>query len=133
MKVRDSGMPHVELWNRLFDVDNILFELEINQQVSKLVEIGSGYGTFTLPASKKIAGMIYAFDVDRDMISYLDQHIELQDINNVITECRDVLEYTTGLDDNSVDYMMLFNILHDEKPEKFFEHYKNGIQTASAL
>ena len=86
MKVRDSGMPHVELWNRLFDVDNILFELEINQQVSKLVEIGSGYGTFTLPASKKIAGMIYAFDVDRDMISYLDQHIELQDINNVITE-----------------------------------------------
>lgn len=121
MKVRDSGMPDAELWNRFFNVDKILSELEINQHINKLVEIGSGYGTFTLPASKKISGDIYAFDIEADMISHLNHHLETLNIKNISTECRDVLVDTTGLEDNSVDYMMLFNILHYEKPEKFFD------------
>ena len=41
-------------------------------------------------------------------------------IDNVIPEKRDVLTQTTGLADNSIDYVMLFNILHHESPDDFF-------------
>ncbi len=40
-------------------------------------------------------------------------------IFNVILEQRDVLTQTTGLADNSIDYVMLFNILHHESPNDF--------------
>ena len=39
--------------------------------------------------------------------------------SNVILEHRDILIQTTGLADNSVDYVMLFNILHHESPDDF--------------
>ena len=119
MKVRDSGMPTVELWNSLFDVDTILSELDIDESINRLVEIGSGYGTFTLPASKKINDIIYAFDIEEDMVEYLNQQLRIQNVKNVVVECRDILDKTTGLDNNSVDYVMLFNILHYENPKEF--------------
>lgn len=120
MKVRNSGMPDVELWNSLFDVENILSELEIGEQIYKLVEIGNGYGTFTIPTAKKINGEIYAFDIEDDMIAYLNKQLVVQNINNVVLECRDVLEKSTGLESASIDYVMLFNILHYENPKEFF-------------
>lgn len=64
MKVRDSGMPNEEMWNNFFDSDLILKELLINSQIEHLVEIGSGYGTFTLPAAKLLRGKLYAFDIE---------------------------------------------------------------------
>ena len=53
MKVRDSGMPAEDLWASFFNVDLILSELHINSEVNDLVEVGCGYGTFTIPVSKK--------------------------------------------------------------------------------
>lgn len=34
---------------------------------------------------------------------------------------RDVLCQTTGLSDSSIDYVMLFNILHHQSPQDFFD------------
>jgi tRNA G46 methylase TrmB len=51
MKVRDSGMPEETKWNDFFDIDFILSELSIDSKIVDLVEIGSGYGTFTIPAA----------------------------------------------------------------------------------
>jgi len=58
MKARESGMPEEKMWEQFFDVEKILNELEINNGIQRLVDFGFGYGTFTIPASKKIKGMI---------------------------------------------------------------------------
>lgn len=125
MKVRESGMPEEKIWNDLFDVDLILSSLQINNQVKSLVEIGGGYGTFTIPAAKIIQGKIYTFDIEGDMIDILKQKIFRQNIDNIVIEQRDILETTTGLVNTSVDYVMLFNILHHDSPTEFFnESYR---------
>lgn len=125
MKVRDSGMPDEKLWNDFFDIDLILSALQINSQISNMVEIGSGYGTFTLPAARLIKGTLYAFDIESDMINYLKEKLSNHQIDNVILRQCDVLMQTTGLPDNSVDYVMLFNILHHVSPTDFLnESYR---------
>ncbi len=53
MKARESGMPEEKMWKQFFDVDTILDELEIDNKIEKLVDLGSGYGTFTIPVSRK--------------------------------------------------------------------------------
>ncbi len=120
MKVRDSGMPDETLWDAFFDIDLILSALRINVLVTDLVEIGSGYGTFTIPAAKCIKGNLYAFDIEPDMIDIVKQKLEDAHIVNVIVANRDILTQTTGLANNSVDYVMLFNILHHDAPMDFF-------------
>lgn len=48
------------------------------------------------------------------MLYILDQKLKKDKISNVVLEQKDILAQTTGLDDNSVDYVMLFNILHHD-------------------
>lgn len=119
MKVRDSGMPEETQWNDFFNVDFLLSELNIDDQINDLVEIGSGYGTFTLPTARLINGKLFAFDIEDEMIETLNQKIEKEQIDNIVLTKRDILTHSTGLPDNSTDYVMLFNILHHEAPLDF--------------
>ena len=119
MKVRDSGMPEETKWNDFFNVGFLLSELNIDSQINDLVEIGSGYGTFTLPTAKLINGKLFAFDIEDEMIETLSQKIEKEQIDNIVLTKKDILTHTTGLPDNSTDYVMLFNILHHESPLDF--------------
>jgi ubiquinone/menaquinone biosynthesis C-methylase UbiE len=112
-------MPAEDMWASFFDVGLILSELYIDSDIKDLVEIGCGYGTFTIPSAKKINGKLYAFDIEEGMIEIVKQELRNSLIHNVILEQRDILIQTTGLADNSVDYVMLFNILHHESPNDF--------------
>ncbi len=112
-------MPAEDMWASFFDVDLILSELHINSKINDLVEIGCGYGTFTIPSAKKINGKLYAFDIEEGMIKIVNKEIKKRLIKNIILDQRDILTQTTGLADNSVDYVMLFNILHHESPNDF--------------
>jgi ubiquinone/menaquinone biosynthesis C-methylase UbiE len=119
LKVRDSGMPTENMWATFFNVDLILSELQINSEINDLVEIGCGYGTFTILTAKQIKGKLYAFDIEKGMIDVVANKMKTEDVHNVILDHRDVLTNTTGLADNSIDYVMLFNILHYESPYEF--------------
>jgi ubiquinone/menaquinone biosynthesis C-methylase UbiE len=112
-------MPSEDMWASFFDVDLILSELQINSDISDLVEVGCGYGTFTITAARKISGNLYAFDIEEEMLDIVNQKLRNESIHNVILEHRDVLIQTTGLADNSIDYVMLLNILHHESPADF--------------
>lgn len=116
MKIRDSGMPDETTWNGFFNPDLLLSALLIDTQIVDLVEVGSGYGTFTIPASKLIQGKLYAFDIEEVMIEDLNRKTRQQKIHNVVAEKRDILIQTTGLLENTIDYVMLFNILHHDSP-----------------
>ncbi|MEX2603179.1 MAG: class I SAM-dependent methyltransferase, partial [Gracilimonas sp.] len=112
MKIRESGMPDDKIWASFFDVPFILSEMEINSTIQDLAEIGYGYGTFTIPAAQRISGTMYAFDIDQGMKSIVEEKLVSKEINNIHLQTRDVIKYSTGLPDRSVDYVMLFNILH---------------------
>lgn len=112
-------MPAEDLWASFFDVDQILSGLHINSGISNVVEIGCGYGTFTIPTAKIIKGILFAFDIENEMLDFVKQRLIKEDIHNVNLEQRDVLAQKTGLTDNSIDYVLLFNILHHESPIDF--------------
>ena len=84
MKVRDSGMPDENIWSDFFNIDLILSKLLINEQINILVEIGCGYGTFTIPASYKINGKLIAFDIEKEMINIVQKKIINLGIENIL-------------------------------------------------
>jgi len=117
MKARESGMPEEKIWEQFFDIEKILIELEVDSKIEKLVEPGFGYGTFTIPASRKIKGNVYAYDIESDLTEKLTSKLEINNIHNVILFNKDFITEGTGLQNEEADYVMLFNILHAEESE----------------
>ena len=116
MKVRESGMPEAGMWHTFFDPDIVLDAMGLTGAVRDAVDFGCGYGTFAIPAAKRIQGKIYGFDIDPAMIAASERYAEQQNVRNVKLCLRDFVAVGTGLDAASVDYVMLFNILHAEDP-----------------
>ncbi len=121
MKVKDSGMPEEIYWNSLFDVDGIIEWLALPGEAAKIVEIGCGYGTFTVPLAKQSASEIYTFDIEPSMIEVAQRNAQEAGLSNITFELRDVLEQGTGLESDSVDMVLLFNILHFREKRSFLE------------
>lgn len=116
MKVRDSGMPEQDFWETLFDVPLILDRLRIDASVGPAVEVGCGYGTFTVPVAQRIAGPLHAFDIEADMIAVTHARLRAAGCENVRLAQRDVIADGFGLAARSVEAVLLFNILHAENP-----------------
>ncbi len=116
MKIRDSGMPDKNMWEGFFSPEKILATLGLNNNVRNVAEFGCGYGTFTIPTAKIIKGIVYALDIDPEMIRLTDEETKKHGLTNIKTIQRDFMEEGSGLPDRSIDYVMLFNILHLENP-----------------
>jgi ubiquinone/menaquinone biosynthesis C-methylase UbiE len=116
MKIRDSGMPEQGMWEGFFSPTQILETLEFNSDVLDAVEFGCGYGTFTIPTAKMISGKLFVFDIESDMVAATKKMAVDRHIMNIEAVVRDFMENGTGLKAESVDYAMLFNILHLENP-----------------
>jgi ubiquinone/menaquinone biosynthesis C-methylase UbiE len=133
MKIRESGMPEREMWETFFNPAEILAILGIDCQTTDVVEFGCGYGTFTIPAAKVIKGKIYALDIELDMIRMTDDEAKKQGLSNVQTIQRDFMAEGSGLPDESVDYAMLFNILHLENPMVLINEAKRVLRNGGKL
>lgn len=112
MKTRESGMPPDAVWQTFFDVERILDVLELSQEVGDLLEFGCGYGTFTLPAARRIRGTLHSLEIDPEMLATTRAKAEALGIHNLDLRQRDFVAAGTGLAVGAVDYVMLFNILH---------------------
>lgn len=121
MKVRESGMPEVEYWESLFSINLIIQQMEIDHNIKSIVEVGTGYGTFTLPVSKSISGVLYTYDFEKDCIAFSKNRADKEKCKNIQFLVRDLLEYQTEHKDESIDYVMLFNILHHHEPDVFLK------------
>ncbi len=126
-------MPEETKWNDFFDIDSILSELNIDSKIVNLVEIGSGYGTFTIPTAKLISGKLFAYDIEEEMVETLNLKIQNDHITNVVLEKRDILSQTCGVPHNSIDYVMLFNILHHESPLEFINEAYRILKPAGKI
>lgn len=109
-------MPERELWESFFQPEQLLRILGLDERVRDAAEFGCGYGTFTLPAARIITGIIHAFDIEPEMVRLTAERAAQACRINVKAVRRDFLEQGSGLPDASVDYVMLFNILHLEEP-----------------
>ncbi len=115
VKARESGMPDESMWASFFDVPEILSKLQFNHTIQTAVEFGSGYGTFSIPASQLVSERLISLDIEPDLIKTLSQkaHDYCLPIQAI---CRDFVAEGTGLPSENVDYALLFNILHIEDP-----------------
>jgi ubiquinone/menaquinone biosynthesis C-methylase UbiE len=116
MKVEDSGMPDVQVWESFFDPPSILSKLQLTSNVEDAIEFGCGYGTFTIPAARIVGGTIHALDIEPEMLRITNSYALQEKLLNVKYILRDFISDGSGLHNNSVDYAMVFNILHTNKP-----------------
>lgn len=124
MRFRESGMPDQEIWDTFFNPNLILDNLGIRDLRGNIVDVGCGYGTFTIAAARKNKGTIYALDIDEEMIQMVQKTATEAGLRNVVAIQRDFIAEGTGLPDNSCEYVMLFNILHIEEPLKILSEAK---------
>lgn len=125
MKYRESGMPDETMWDTFFNPTYILDEMNINNEIEVLVDIGCGYGTFLLSIAERVKKAI-GIDIDDHMISICNGKIRSNKIKNIDLLHGDIstsktlneLEKYKG----SVDYISLFNILHCEEPKELLEN-----------
>ncbi len=80
------------------------------------VEFGCGYGTFAVPVAQRIQGVLHALDVEPDMLAATKSVAAMHGVKNLKLYQRDFVAEGSGLSDDSVDYVMLFNILHADDP-----------------
>ncbi len=118
MKTRESGMPEESTWESFFDVAAVLSALQLVPEVGNVAEFGCGYGTFTIPAAQRCRGTVAAFDIDADMIAATSAKAQASGVTNIRAELSDFVAHGTGLADASVDYVMMFNILHAEESDR---------------
>jgi len=83
-------------------------------------DFGSGAGGFTIPLAKKIfKGLVYAFDIQEEPLSALRGNAHNQGVSNIKTGKCDLEDPdATGIPDNSLDAVLIVNILfqieHDD-------------------
>ena len=118
MKIQDSGMPEETMWSKFFNPQQILQQMDFTPNLKSVVDLGCGFGTFTIPASQMIKGKIHAFDIDPEMISQLKSKIDQLNIQNIDLHLTDFIAEGSGFADNTIDYVMLFNILHHDNPHQ---------------
>ncbi len=105
-------MPEEMYWNSLFDIPLIVGWLNLKSASAPIVEIGCGYGTFTVPVALHSKATVHAFDIDPSMIGIAERNVHKADAQNVSFHLLDVVEQGTGLESRSTGMVLLFNILH---------------------
>jgi ubiquinone/menaquinone biosynthesis C-methylase UbiE len=115
MKTRESGMPPEEMWQSFFDPNGVLTKLGLDSNCRDVLEFGCGYGTFTIPAAQRIRGTVYAIDIEPEMLAITGAKAKAVGAENIELLQRDFVVDGSGLADRTVDYVMLFNILHAQE------------------
>jgi len=133
MKLRESGMPEEAYWETLFDAPLILDRLGVDAHLRDVVELGCGYGTFTIPVAKRIAGTLTTFDIDEAMVERTRQRAAMAGAFNVVYVVRDVFVYGFGAQAGSKDACLLFNILHCEEPVRLLREAARVVKLGGAV
>ena len=133
MKTRESGMPPEEMWETFFSPTETLYALGLRNKTAEIADFGCGYGTFAIPAAQLTSGYVHAFDIEADMIAATRKKAQQFDLSNILFYQRDFATHGTGLGDASVDYVMLFNILHAEERDLLLREGFRILRTGGIL
>jgi ubiquinone/menaquinone biosynthesis C-methylase UbiE len=92
---------------------NKILEVIGLQSGDNLADIGCGIGYISIPATNLVGdtGMVYALDVNTEMLDELDKRIvenKTDHIQTILSE-----EYNFNLDDNSVSQALICTVIHE--------------------
>lgn len=102
-------------------IHKILAEIEVEKSV-KVADIGCGIGYFTFPFAEAVGedGLVYAIDIESEMLEDIKSKMDENDIKNVIPVISQ--EYDLKLENSSVDMAFLCTVMHEVKMrEKFLK------------
>jgi len=114
----DPGKRHAGggLWQGFCQPDELLHLLELDASIREVVDLGCGYGTFSIPAATIVSGRVHALDLEPGMVAATQRYAQTRGLTNVRCHQRDLIAQGTGLTAASVDYAMVFNIRHGDTP-----------------
>jgi SAM-dependent methyltransferase len=118
-------MPDEAYWESLFDLPLVLRRLGINGSLGDVVELGCGYGTFSIPIASTIRGTLHTFDIDPAMVARTTGRAAALMPGKIRCEVRDVMKQGFGL--TGVDAALLFNILHCDEPLALLHHAADSV------
>ena len=100
--------PNRKVWEH---TDEMLARLQIKEG-ERIADIGCGGGYFSWQFSKMVGarGKVYATEINKDAISYLDSFVKDQGIGNIRTLVTKMNE--AGLPRNSVDTVFMCSMYH---------------------
>jgi SAM-dependent methyltransferase len=110
-------MPEEPIWEQFFDPVDALHRLGLRLGSQDIVDMGCGYGTFTVAAARLTSGIVHAFDIEPAMLAATLANAERHSLKNVRLTRRDFVQDGTDLPDESIGYVLLFNLLHAEDPQ----------------
>jgi len=112
-------MPDEACWDTFFDANGVLDQFYFPYKPdAKVIEFGSGYGTFTYPIAERTSGLVTGLDIEPELIDLVRKRSKLSGHSNISAQVIDFIESGVGLEDESQDYAFMFNLLHVESPEK---------------
>jgi len=115
---------------------SIVGEFGLREGMS-IVDFGSGSGYFTILLSQKAgdAGRVYALDVLESALDSVRSKARVSNVNNVETIRADVeVIGSTGLSDNSQDFILMANILfQSRKKENIMKEAERILKNGGSL
>ena len=111
---------------------NVLMEVGIKPGLHVL-DYGCGSGSYIIPLAELVgkSGKIYALDIHPLAIQRVESIAVKKQLTNVETICSDC---KTGLPDNSVDVVLLYDTLHDlSEPDKVLEELHRVLKPSGIL
>ena len=121
-------MPEETYWETLMDVNLVLDRLGVDASLRNVVELGCGYGTFTIPVARCIAGVLETVDIELAMLERTRQRAREAGLSNIVCEQRDVMTGGFGGVPGSRDACLLFNILHCEEPVRLLTEAARAVR-----
>ena len=84
------------MWDQFFDPVFFLKGLGIQNLTGTIVDMGCGYGTFTIPGAQLNQGVVYALDIENEMIVVTKEKASKAGLKNVHAVQRDFMVLGTG-------------------------------------
>jgi SAM-dependent methyltransferase len=108
-------MPEEALWASFFNAEAALAVLWPEPH-GNAVELGCGFGTFTLAAARRTSGIITALDIDPTMVASVRVKAQALGISNIRVREHDFVAGDLGVVPGSQIHVMVYNLLHMEDP-----------------
>jgi ubiquinone/menaquinone biosynthesis C-methylase UbiE len=99
-----------------------------------IADLGSGPGFFTIPAAQMTGekGLVYAVDSNQTMLNGLKENIVKSEVNPNIIKIVNSDVCHTGIPEESVDFVLFANVLHEVEDRKAFLQEVRRISKSTA-
>lgn len=97
-------------------------------------DLGCGNGFYTLPLARMVGdkGVVYAVDIQQQMIQMLERRLERQEIRNVRPIVNTAV--TVGVPEGSCDLILLTDVYHEfSHPEQMLKAIRNALKPSGRV